>query len=312
MSILRRLVCGDLRRQRDAFRAEAERLRRMLPPEDQARQFVPPGHFYSPIPSLPQVRADEARLFGAPPRTLPGIDLREADQLALLRSFERFYDEQPFPRHRTEPRRYWFENPSYSYSDALCLYGMIRHARPRRVVEIGSGHSSCVTLDTNELFFGGAIDCTFVDPYPELLRSLLRPGDEVRIRVLSRGAQTIGLEVFEALEPDDILFIDSTHVSKVGSDVNYLMFEVLPRLRAGVYVHLHDVFYPFEYPPGWIYEGRAWSEAYLLRCLLTFSSGFEIVLLNTFLQQFHEPYFRDRMPLFLENRGGSIWLRRLP
>jgi hypothetical protein len=99
-------------------------------------------------------------------------------------------------------------------------------------------------------------------------------------------------------------------VSKIGSDVNHLFFEVLPRLARGVYVNFHDVFHPFEYPRSWIYEGRAWSEAYLLRSFLTFNHEFEVVLFNTFLETFHEPWFREHMPLCLENPGGSIWLRR--
>ena len=116
--------------------------------------------------------------------------------------------------------------------------------------------------------------------------------------------------LFATLEENDILFIDSTHVAKIGSDVNYLFFEVLPRLRAGVYVHVHDIFHPFEYPRAWIYEGRAWTEAYMLRAFLTFNTAFEIVLFNTFLERFHRERFAHKMPLCLRNEGGSIWLRR--
>jgi len=275
-----------------------------------SRQFVPPGHFYSAIPSLSQIRANEARLFGSPPRTLPGIDLGEEQQLSLLHDFQTYYDEQPFSPQRTEQCRYFFENPAYSYSDAIFLHSMIRHARPKRIVEIGSGYSSCVTLDTNELFFANAIDCSFVEPYPDLLKSLLRAGDEARVSIRPSGVQSVELATFERLEANDILFIDSTHVSKVGSDVNYLFFEVLPRLAPGVLVHFHDVFYPFEYPIDWIYEGRAWSEAYLLRSFLSFNHSYEIVFFNTFLQLFHEEYFKAHMPLCLLNTGGSIWLRR--
>lgn len=278
----------------------------------QGREWVPPGHFYSPIPSQAEVRADEKRVFAPPPRTLPDVDLREQAQLALLHRFEPWYDEQPFPRERTSGRRYFFENPAYSYSDALFLHFMLRHARPRRVVEVGSGYSSCVTLDTNDLFLGGEVECTFVEPYPELLRSLLAPGDEERITILPTRVQDVALATFERLEANDVLFIDSTHVSKIGSDVNHLFFEVLPRLAPGVYVHVHDIFHPFEYPRSWIEEGRAWSEAYLLRSFLAFNGGYEVVLFNTFLEHFHEDYFRRRMPLCLENTGGSIWLRRKP
>ncbi len=279
-------------------------------PWGETRQFVPPGHFYSPIPSLTDVRARAERLFADPPHTLPGIDLRETEQLALLESLQPFYDELPFPEQKTAGFRYCYENPAYSYSDAVFLHCMMRHVRPRRIVEIGSGYSSCMMLDTNDRFFGGGVACTFVDPYPDLLRALLHPGDAERITIIPRDAQTVPLDTFQRLEANDILFIDSTHVSKVGSDVNYLFFEILPRLAKGVYVHVHDIFFPFEYPAEWIYEGRAWTEAYLLRAFLTFNRTFEIALFNTFLERFHEARFRERMALCMKNTGGSIWLRR--
>ena len=299
---------GGLVQDRDALREQLDQLRRAA---DDTRQFVPPGHFYSPIPSLSDVRRSEDRLFAPPPRQLPGIDVREEQQLALLRSFQPFYDEQPFPTNRAPSRRYFFENDAYSYSDALCLYSMIRHLRPRRIIEVGSGYSSSVMLDTRELFFGGGdIDCTFIEPSPELLRSLLKPGDAESVSILPKPVQTVELGRFEELEANDILFIDSTHVSRIGSDVNYLLFEVLPRLAAGVYVHFHDIFYPFEYPRHWIYEGRAWTEVYLLRCMLTHSAAWEVTLFNTFLAHFHRSYFEQHMPLCLKNTGGSIWIRR--
>jgi hypothetical protein len=188
---------------------------------------------------------------------------------------------------------------------------MIRHARPRRIIEVGSGYSSCVTLDTNEVFFDNRIACTFVDPYPQFLRWLLRDDDLGRIEILDRGLQGITLDLFRTLESNDILFIDSTHVAKVGSDVNYIFAEILPTLRPGVYVHFHDIFYPFEYPKEWIYEGRFWTEAYLLRAFLSFNRAYEIVLFNTFLERFHRDRFVRRMPLCLMNEGGSIWLRRV-
>jgi predicted O-methyltransferase YrrM len=273
--------------------------------------FVPPGHFYSPIPALDSVRRDEQRIFPPViPRELPGIELDEVRQLAMLDELQPYYDSQPFEAEKTRNLRYFFENPMYSYSDAIFLHCMIRHARPRRIIEIGSGYSSCVTLDTNELFFDNRIACTFVEPYPQLLRTLLRDDDLTRIEILDRDLQEISLDRFRALEPNDILFIDSTHVAKIGSDVNFIFAEILPVLCPGVYVHFHDIFYPFEYPKEWIYEGRAWTEAYLLRAFLTFNRAYEIVLFNTFLESFHRDRFIRRMPLCLKNEGGSIWLRR--
>jgi predicted O-methyltransferase YrrM len=274
--------------------------------------FVPPGHFYSPIPALDDVRCDEQRLFPAVvPHELPGIALNEVRQLAMLDELQPYYDSQPFDAEKTSNLRYWLENPSYGYSDAIFLHCMIRHARPRRIIEVGSGYSSCVMLDTSELFFDNRIACTFVEPYPERLRSLLRDDDLERIEILDRRLQEITLDRFRALEANDILFIDSTHVSKIGSDVNYIFAEILPALCPGVYVHFHDIIYPFEYPKEWIYEGRAWTEAYLLRAFLTFNHAYEIVLFNTFLERFHRDRFVRKMPLCLKNEGGSIWLLRI-
>ncbi|MBP9655776.1 MAG: class I SAM-dependent methyltransferase [Rhodocyclaceae bacterium] len=285
-------------------------LRKLLTGARRKRRSSDPGHFYSPIPDPEEIRRDEARIFGAPPRQLPGIDMREAEQMQLLESFAGYYESMPFRAEKTAGLRYHFDNPAYSYSDAILLHCMIRHVRPRRFIEVGSGYSSCVTLDTSELFFGAEIETTFIEPYPALLESLLKEGDRARIRIVPSRLQDVPLATFEALESNDILFIDSTHVGKTGSDVNHLFFEILPRLASGVHVHVHDIFYPFEYPKEWVYKGRAWNEAYMTRAFLQYNAAFRIALMNTFMQRFHADFFREKMPLCLRNPGGSLWLRR--
>jgi hypothetical protein len=272
--------------------------------------WVPPGHFYSPIPSIQEIKAKEEQVFGQRPRTLSGIDLNEAEQLEFLDQFAGYYKDLPFMREKQSGLRYFFENPNYSYSDAIVYYCMLRHARPRRIVEIGSGYSSCLALDTNERFFGNRIDCTFIEPYPELLRSLIKGDDAQRIHIRESNLQSIALEEFSRLASGDILFIDSTHVSRIGSDVNYIIFEILPALNAGVLIHFHDVFFPFEYPKEWIYEGRAWNEIYILRAFLQYNHYFKIIFFNTFLETFYKSRFAEKMPLCLENLGGSLWLRK--
>ncbi len=302
------------------LRTAVKRLARSLPGlgdilarRDQARQapqFVPPGHFYSPIPSLDDIKRDHSRLFAVPPRSLPGIELNESRQLELLETFKSYYTDLPFTEHKTTGYRYFYENTYYSYSDAIFLYCMIRHLKPRRIIEVGSGYSSCAILDTNHRFLGGTIRCTFVEPYPDRLLSLLEEGDRSRIEIIQQRLQDVPLDRFKELNSHDMLFIDSTHVSKIGSDVNYILGDLLPSLNPGVYIHFHDVFYPFEYPPDWIYAGRNWTEAYLLRAFLAFNRTFEIVFFNTFLERFHRDTFLRHMPLCLRNEGGSIWLRR--
>ena len=121
----------------------------------------------------------------------------------------------------------------YSYSDALFLYFMLRHLQPRRVIEVGSGYSSAVMLDTNERFLEGTLRCTFIEPYPATLRSILKPSDAGQVEVLAVPLQEVELARFRELGPNDILFIDSTHVSRIGSDVNRIIFEILPELRPG-------------------------------------------------------------------------------
>src|SRR5215468_816860 len=145
-------------------------------PELPALRFAPPGHFYSPLPDLEDVARRGAELFRSSV-SIPGVELNEAAQLALLERFRGFYAEQPFTAGPSSARRYHFDNPMYSYSDALFLYFMLRHLQPRRVIEVGSGYSSCVTLDTSEQFLQGSVKCTFIEPYPDRLFGLLRPGD---------------------------------------------------------------------------------------------------------------------------------------
>jgi predicted O-methyltransferase YrrM len=274
------------------------------------QRFVPPGHFYSPIPSLDEIRRDESQIFRSIPRNILGIELYESEQLNLLDQFVAYYEEMSFQAQKVEGLRYYFENPAYSYSDAILLHCMIRFLKPKRIIEVGSGFSSCLILDTNELFFGGSIMTTFIEPYPELLMSLVKEMDKNKIKMIPSRLQDIDLGEFEALQANDILFIDSTHVSKINSDVNRIFFDILPRLSSGVHVHFHDIFFPFEYPKDWIYEGRAWNEAYILRAFLQYNSAFRIVLMNTFMEHFHEPFFQEKMPLCLKNTGGSIWIRK--
>lgn len=273
--------------------------------------MFPPGHFYSPVPNIEDIERDQARIFYEPTRELPGIDLRLEKQLALIQAFRSYYPDIPWGDSKQEKLRYWFKNPAYSYTDGIFLYSMIRHVQPKRIIEVGSGYSSCVTLDTNELFFDGSIDCTFIEPYPKLLRSLIKRNDEDHVRIIGSRIQDVSLERFSDLTAGDILFIDSTHVSKTGSDVNYIMFEILPRLAEGVVVHFHDIFYPFEYPKKWVMEGRAWNENYILRAFLQYNDNFAVTLFANYLVKFARQELLAAFPLCAGNFGGNIWLQRI-
>jgi hypothetical protein len=280
--------------------------------------WEPPGHFYSPIPDVADIRRNEARVFATGSREIPGVDLNEAAQLTLLAQLIPFYAEQPFTPHKQQGGRYFFENNAFSYFDAVLYYCLLRHIRPRRVIEVGSGYSSCVLLDTNERFLGHSINCTFIEPYPQLLMSLLDANDRARMTLMARNLQDVDPGIFRELEPNDILFIDSSHVVKTHSDVNHIFFEVLPRLQDGVYIHFHDIFYPFEYPKEWVYQGRAWNEAYVLRAFLQENTRYSIELFNAFLEIFHRDRLALDMPLCLRHAeqsmistsAQSIWLKK--
>jgi predicted O-methyltransferase YrrM len=274
------------------------------------RQHVPPGHFYSPIADLKEVDAFADRVFDQDRRTLPAIDLREKEQLALAETLASYYPELPFAEAKREGLRYYYGNDLFCHADAILLYAMMRHFRPKRIIEAGSGFSSAVMLDTNDRFMGGATKLEFIEPYPDRLYSLLTPKDRVDCVVHEKKLQEMPVDYFHHLEAGDILFIDSSHVTRVAGEVNYYMFEILPALRPGVLVHIHDIFNGFEYPKPWIYTGKSWSEAYLLRAFLEYNIAFEVVLFGPYLTHFHEDFFRQRMPLCLRNTGGSIWLRK--
>jgi len=196
----------------------------------------------------------------------------------------------------------------YCGTEGSVIYFMMRHFKPRRIIEIGSGYSSCFTLDVNELFFDYEVKCTFIEPFPERLHSLIRIGDIDRVEIIESRLQEVNFERFSELQAGDILFIDSTHISKINSDVNYILFRILPHLKQGVVIHFHDIFYPFEYPKEWIYEGYAWNEAYTLRAFLQYNYAFQIIFFHDFQLRFRrEELLRDFPSL---GWGQNIWLKK--
>ncbi|MES2648330.1 MAG: class I SAM-dependent methyltransferase [Bacteroidota bacterium] len=282
--------------------------------------FVPPGHYYSAIP-------DEACINKGTidyKTIIPGVDLNEPFQLQLLEKLKLFYTPGLFPETKQENCRYYFDNDYFGYSDGICLHSLMMEYKPKRIVEIGSGFSSALMLETNDKYFNGQIELTFIEPYPEeRLLQLIRES-ETNL-VVKDFVQNTSDDIWDSLEENDILFIDSSHVSKYGSDVNHLFFYVLPRLKPGVIIHIHDVFFPFEYPFEWLKQGRSWTEAYLLRSFLQYNDHFEIILFPSLLEGKYRPWYELNMPLCLkthktievngvmntiETTGQSIYIRK--
>jgi len=271
-------------------------------------RFVPPGHYYSPIPS----EEDIERWAKTPraPGDYPGLDLRREAQKDLVSSLALNYGQIPFQARASDGLRYYFENDFYGYADAIFLHLILRQLQPRRIVEVGSGFSSAVILDTWERFLSRATQLTFIEPYADRLKSLLRPEDAHQCTVLEKKVQEVGWDFFTALGAGDVLLVDSSHVSKAGSDVNFLMFEVFPRLQPGVWIHIHDICTDFDYPEKWLREGRAWNESYLVRAFLQFNDSFEIMLHGPGCISHNREWFQTHMPDCLKNEGGSLWIRR--
>ena len=287
------------------MQAEVERHKRYL--------WAPPGHFYSPVvdptdPHVQQLLAEESRRFEM---TCPDVAIDEDAMLDLARQFSAYYPEVPFPEEETPGRRYYFNNASFSYADAITLFCMLRHYRPKRLVEVGVGFSSAAFMDTNDAFFSGQIDATFIDPFPETLLSRLSADDVYRSRVLALTIQSAPRELFAALDENDILFLDTSHVSKTASDVNYYLFHILPFLKKGVIIHIHDIIYPFEYPARWTTrDNRSWNEAFVLRAFLAYNDAFRVIFFNDLMYLKHRAAIEPMLPLCLRNSGSSLWMRK--
>lgn len=270
----------------------------------------PPGHFYSTIISVEEVKKRQDKIWSKENIDgIKGVNLNVEEQIKLVKQFEQFYSEIPFTENKSNDNRYYFKNEYYSYTDAIFLHSMIRHFKPKQIIEIGSGFSSAVMLDTNEHFFKKSINLTFIEPYTDRLKSLLKENDYATTTIIEEDVQDVRIETFEKLNSGDILFIDSTHVVKTGNDLNYIFFEILPNLKSGVLIHFHDIFYPFEYLKDWVFMGRNWNEDYFLRAFLMYNIEFEIKLFSHYLHKHHKNIFNN-MPLCFKNTGGDLWLMK--
>jgi predicted O-methyltransferase YrrM len=280
----------------------SERFREIFSLWERRGFHVTPVHFYQPIPdtqSLPETLWDR-------PSELVGIDMNDAVQLDLLRNhFPKFRDEyQNFPAELSPSQRRLFRD-----TDVLVAYCMVRHFQPRLIIEVGSGFSSLVLAQAAAKNKNSTLIC--IDPFPaELVRNGRIPASQ---SLIEAKVQDLEVDFFSQLNSGDILFIDSSHTVKIGGDVNYLFLEVLPRLNPGVIVHVHDIFFPFEYRRDWVMEElRFWTEQYLLQAFLTFNPEFEVLLANYSLSRYHEEHLRATFPHLRRWIGGSFWMRRKP
>jgi predicted O-methyltransferase YrrM len=273
------------------------------------KSYVPDGHYYSPIVNIDEVEKDQGRIWPESPEMI-GIDFnREGHERLLSEEFPRYIGDYDYPDEEPADgrgRRFFNNNTSYSLLDARSLFVMLRMIRPRRMIEIGCGTSTLLTADVNTRFLDGSIEVTCIEPYPhQFLREQI-PGIS---RLIEARIQDVRLEVFD-LDAGDVLFIDTSHVSKTGSDVNHIYFEILPRLRPGVIIHIHDISFPHDYPKGWIYEGRSWNEQYLVRAMLTETWAWKVLFSGSYAYY----CMNDSLAKALGGHplgGCSLWLERV-
>lgn len=233
-----------------------------------------PNHFYQPVPNLEEL----AKKDWEQPSSAGGLSLNLERQRDFLRDVvTRYRDNLQFPEAPdADEFGFYLNNGYYNSFDAEILYCMIRHFQPRRIFEIGSGHSTRVAARAvSEDNRAGECELVAIEPFPE---PWLKAGFRGLTRLHEGKVQDLGLAYFEQLEANDILFIDSSHVVKAKNDVVFEYLEVLPHLKPGVLVHVHDVFIPWDYPRKWVIDCyKFWSEQYLLQAFLAFNTTFEVL-----------------------------------
>lgn len=265
-------------------------------------------HYYSPIPDLESLSAEvwsrESELAGLRFDPSAGLTFLETELRGHLAEYT------PPRSPSNNPREFYLNNGFYESVDAELLYAMVRRFEPERIVELGSGMSTLVIADARSAESGsGQGHHVVYDPYPrgDLAREITQVAE-----LRPASATDVPAAVFDDLRSGDLLFVDTTHTVKVGSDVNRIILDVLPKLNAGVIVHFHDIFLPWEYPRDLLAERSFfWAEQYLLQAFLSFNREFEILVSAHSLQRMFPDALSQLIPSATpEARPSAFWIRR--
>jgi hypothetical protein len=271
------------------------------------RQF----HYYEPIPDFPTITQEQALRR----RDSASVNWNLEAQLNLVKRLSVYGGEiQKISEDQSESLKFNFFNDFYFELDAAVYYALLREVKPSKVIEIGSGYSTqiaamAIAMNQQE---GNAGKIVCIEPYPA--PRLTEANLEVEL--IPKRVETIDLSFFAQLSAGDILFIDSTHTVKFGSDVCLEILEILPAIPSGVWIHFHDIFFPYDYPPKWlIEERRAWNEQYMLEAFLAYNHAFEVVLANHWLSVDYLQEVAQIWPGVLNwkdpyHHCGSFWIRK--
>ena len=270
-------------------------------------------HFYSPIPDTQEL--GETVELWAKESELPGINMNLEAQLQMLETvFAKYKKELNFAVDKTDnPCEFYLNNAGFGLEDAGTLHCMIRHFKPRTIIEVGSGNSTLVAARVS--LMNNAEEKTLkliaIEPYP---REYLKKGIPGLNQLIIKKGEQMEVNFFDQLHENDILFIDSSHVVRTGNDVNFLYLEVLPRLKKGVVVHIHDIFLPYNYPAGGILNEQVfWSEQYLLQAFLCFNSSYEVLfgnycMISKYLEKMRAVFTPP--PGYHRHGSASFWIRK--
>jgi predicted O-methyltransferase YrrM len=265
-------------------------------------------HYYEPL-----VNPGHLRLALTANRHLRAIDLNDAEQLAMLAQFDSQKELREFPLEKTDELTYYYHNPNFGSGDAEYLYSLIRLVKPRKIIEIGSGFSTLMArsaIRKNELdAVDYACDHVCIEPYEQPWL------ERLGIQIMRRRVEDCDVSLFASLRKNDILFIDSSHVIRPQGDVLFEYFELLPVLQSGVYVHIHDIFTPRDYPAEWVVqEIRLWNEQYLVEAFLSFNTEFRIIGALNYLMHNYPEQVAEKFPILKmetsTNEPASLWMVR--
>lgn len=273
---------------------------------------ITPNHYYQPIPDTRTLQED----LWLKPSELIGIEINEETMISNLAIFKhKFKNEyEKFPRSKTSiPYKYYTNNGAFQSVDGEIYYCMVRYFKPRKIIEVGSGNSTYLAAQAilkNKEDYQLNAELIAIEPYPN---DTLRIGFPGLSKLVISDVQDVHLSEFTKLMKNDILFLDSSHVLKVGSDVKYEFTEILPRLNSGVLIHIHDIFLPAEYPREWILKKHLfYNEQYLLQAFLAFNSAFDILWGGSYMHLKHPDKLEDAFGSYRKDSSlpASIWLRK--
>lgn len=269
------------------------------------------NHFYQPIPDTDTL----GEHLWQKPLSMPGVDMNEAAQLQLAETvFPKYAAEWSYPeKQNAREFDFYRGNGFFESFDAEVLHSFIRGNKPSLVIEVGSGFSTFVSANACRLNAerdNATTELIAIEPYP---KDIIAKGFPGLTQLIRRPLEEVEIETFLRLKDGDILFIDSSHIAKTGSDVNYLFHEILPRLNPGVLVHIHDIFLPAEYPKQWIFKDHHFfNEQYMLQSFLCFNSAFEVYWASHFMYLKHDQKLKELFKYrdLGEIGPGSFWIRR--